>query len=256
MRAGLGKYSRDTAVLVPRPCARSNADAGHSGSPPLGDEQPPLLQAVQGLERRRVGHADPAARARLRRSSTHRQAVVARSSASEAGMARSLVRFPSAISAHRVGSSVASASGCRACSSRRRGLSRSSCLAAGSRANPERAYEARLSARLPADLSGTGGRRPPVPPRSTASRIQRVYGRRSAPAPQVQAAPRIAGRLGPVTTSSMAKRREPQCRCTGALNFLSDSNFLQSGRPDSNRRRPAWEGHGRHEVTTGLLACA
>jgi hypothetical protein len=37
------------------------------------------------------------------------------------------------------------------------------------------------------------------------------------------------------------KTRKPRCKSTGALDDLQLSDFQRSGRPDSNRRRPAWE---------------
>ena len=38
------------------------------------------------------------------------------------------------------------------------------------------------------------------------------------------------------------KCEEPSRNVEKALNVRIDDNFLRSGRPDSNRRRPAWEG--------------
>jgi hypothetical protein len=38
-----------------------------------------------------------------------------------------------------------------------------------------------------------------------------------------------------------ANGRGPRCGCTEALDILACNDFRQSGRPDSNRRRPAWE---------------
>ena len=110
------------------------------------------------------------------------------------------------------------------------------------RAGPERDRDTGTSPRIPGHPPTEAGGGSPVRSGSTMSRGQRVHEPRPAPAGQSHVGLAIVGCHGRSTTSLVAARQEPRRRRAGARESLSFRYFVQSGRPDPNRRRKAWEG--------------